>query len=96
MRTTWGYIQLITVIGLLLMFVGSAREYTQNRVTILPHMSEGQVSALLGVPDKIIALKATSGENCMEDNSYAWTYYDPYRVIFYENGNVTHSARSNG
>ena len=96
MNTTWGYIQLITVIGLLLMFVGSARECMQNEVTILPHMSEEQVSALLGSPDQIRGVNEAADENFMEDNPYAWIYYDPYRVIFYENGNVTHSAKSNG
>ncbi|HHR84762.1 MAG TPA: hypothetical protein ENL23_00260 [Candidatus Acetothermia bacterium] len=91
MSTTWGYIQLITAIGLLLMFVGCAREYTRSEVTILPQMSEEQVLALLGSPDQIHRANEAAGEN----NLYAWIYYDPYRVIFYENGNVTHSARSN-
>jgi hypothetical protein len=94
MSTTWGYIQLITAIVLLLMFVGCASEYTRKEVTILPHMSEEQVLALLGSPDQIHRANEADGGNSIESNLYAWIYYDPYRVIFYENGTVTHSARS--
>jgi len=94
MCTEWCYIRLVTCVALILMFMGSAREFAQEKATIVPCMSEEHVSQMWGSPHRIVASGAGSGGDSLKENSYAWIYYDPYRVVFYKNGAVTYCVKS--
>jgi hypothetical protein len=78
------------------MFIGSAREFAQEKATIASCMSEAQVSQMWGSPHRIVASGAGSGGDSLKKNSYVWIYYDPYRVVFYKNGAVTYCIKSEG
>ena len=96
MCTAWCYVRLITCVALILMFMGSAREFAQEKATIVARMSEAQVSQMLGIPDRIVTSNAGPEGNNLGKNSYAWIYYNPYRVVVYENGAVTHYTTVKG
>jgi len=96
MCTAWCYVRLITCVALMLMFIGSAREFAQEKATIVACMSEAQVSRILGNPDRIATSNAGSGGDSLKENSYLWIYYDPYRIVVYENGAVTYCIKSEG
>jgi len=96
MCAAWCYIRLITCVALILMFMGSAREFAQERARIVPCMSEAQVSQMWGSPHRIITSGAGSGGDSLKVNSYVWIYYNPYRVVVYENGAVTYCIKSKG
>ena len=96
MCTAWCYIRLITCVALILMFVGSAREFAQEKATIVPCMSEAQVSRMWGSPHRIVTSNAGSGGDSLKTDSCIWIYYNPYRMVVYENGSVTQCIQSEG
>ena len=96
MCTEWCYIRLVTCVALILMFMGSAREFAREKATIVPRMSEEHVSQMWGNPHRIVTSGAGSGGDSLKENSYVWIYYDPYRVVFYKNGAVTYCIKSEG
>lgn len=94
MNAVWGYIQLIMCIGLLLMFMGSATEVSQKNAFIVPTMSEAEVSATWGPPQRTLATDSDPEGNGSTGNRSIWIYYNPYRLVVYENGVVKHCVRS--
>lgn len=94
MNAMWGYIQLIMCIGLLLMFIGSATEVSQKNASIVPMMSEAEVSDTWGPPQRTIAVDCGLEGNGSKKHRSIWIYYYPYRLVVYENGVVTRCIRS--
>lgn len=96
MCAAWCYIRLITCTALLLMFIGSGREFAQKRATIVPLMSEEQVSEIWGRPQRTVTKEVEFEGKDVKSNSSIWIYYNPYRLVVYENGIVTYCVKSEG
>lgn len=94
MNAMWGYIQLIMCIGLLLMFIGSATDVSQKNASIIPKMSEAQVSDTWGLPQRTLTADCRLEGNGSRKRRSIWIYYDPYRLVVYEDGVVTQCIES--
>lgn len=84
----WGYIQIITFVCLMLMFIGTANEYVVKEDPVTTEMSEEQVRRVWGEPDRVTTSDSMFPGKFVPTRVCIWTYQDPYRLIVFRDGNV--------
>jgi len=91
-RIVLGYLQILSCVGMILLFLGGGAEHAARQCDIVPGMSPEQVTAAWNQPLQVTECEAPSRDG--EERAWCvWSYEEPCRMVVFRDGEVVRCVR---